>query len=434
MKTLYLHVGYPKTATSSIQTTLFKNHEILKEINYLYPIPFDGSSSHNRTIPIVFRDIKKPMHRFFIKKKKTVDEMNTLTKKGINKIIGDVNESNHKNVILSGEWIIALTKEGLDDLQEFIKLKLNITKIIVVVSVREVVSRAISGIQQEAQAGKVKSKIKVKNIFLEKLSTLIDVFGRENLKVYKFEDACRHSFGPVGYFCEQIGISKESIEELNIVKTNEGVSNKSVDLLQFINKKIPLIQEGVVAKERSDVDTKALQIIRGEKFILPVNLQEKLILESKDDRKWLKENFAIDYEDTKIQEPLEIIYDEAYYEDIIAVYGNLSPTIQDLVHKYLKNKSSQTEDKVSQNTLNKLIKWIKKFDNSPMEIFDLFKGEEFPTGVSVYREIALMSEKDNNIEVALYFMEKAKILKTNGTLINKKIEEYKAILKESKKV
>ncbi len=41
MKTLYLHIGTPKTATSSVQRYCFRNNEILNENSYSYPLmPF----------------------------------------------------------------------------------------------------------------------------------------------------------------------------------------------------------------------------------------------------------------------------------------------------------------------------------------------------------------------------------------------------------
>ena len=37
MKTLYLHIGMPKTGTTSIQTFCELNRELLKEMGYWYP-------------------------------------------------------------------------------------------------------------------------------------------------------------------------------------------------------------------------------------------------------------------------------------------------------------------------------------------------------------------------------------------------------------
>jgi len=433
MKTLYLHIGYYKTATTSIQKTIYSSRDTLKELDYLYPKCW--SDNHTISACSAFRDTKKPIHKFHIKKNRTVEQVHYINHNNKENIMKEVNESTCNNIIISGEGIIDLDQEELEDLKTFIQTELNISKIIVVVSVRDVVSQATSGLQERAKSGNNNMKAKGKDIFVEKIARAIDIYGKENLKVYKFEDACQNEFGPVGHFCEQIGIPKESIEKLNIVKQNESISNKAVDLLQFINKKIPLINDGALSKGRSDKDTEALHSIRGGKFILPTDIQEKLIKESKEDREWLKDTFGIDYDDAKIKEPLVLVYDELYYEDIVSVYPKLSPTIQELTQRYIKNKKNQVEDIVSQDTLEKLLLWIRRYHKSTPEhklqgIVKLFEDESLPTSASLYREIALISEKDNQIETALYFMKKAQSFKSNGKVINKKIEEYEEAIQK----
>lgn len=38
MKTLYLHIGTPKTATTSIQSFCYQNREILEKQGFYYPM------------------------------------------------------------------------------------------------------------------------------------------------------------------------------------------------------------------------------------------------------------------------------------------------------------------------------------------------------------------------------------------------------------
>jgi hypothetical protein len=426
MKRLYLHVGYPKTATTSIQKTLQTNAHLLKEMDYLYP-----RKSDNRVLSPYFLGDKMAKSHLLIKSGVSKERIH----KDMNEIITEIHRSNSKNIILSAEKMVGFSEETLLTLKNFIETTLHIQKIIVLVSVREVVARTTSSIQQKAKGG-YNYKIKYQNIFNTKLNNFINIFGKENLNVYKFEDACKHHLGPVGYFLTQIGLSEKQIDRFTIEHANEGVSDKAVDLLQFINQHIPLIQNGRLAKERVHRDTTVLYKIRGNKFILPQDIQQQLFESSQEDREWLYDNFAISYETFKPKEPFTIIYDEDYYNDIIMVYPNLSPILQKVVYKYIEDKKELVDDSVSQDTLEKLMIWIDQFDkekpnSSTMKLVKLFENNTVPKDVHIYREIALMAEDEEQIEMALYFMKKAKALRPNGTKILQKIEEYEKKLVEN---
>lgn len=41
--TCYVHIGLPKTGTTSIQEFLFANHAQLKQQGYLYPVSLGGA-------------------------------------------------------------------------------------------------------------------------------------------------------------------------------------------------------------------------------------------------------------------------------------------------------------------------------------------------------------------------------------------------------
>ena len=60
MKTLYLHVGLRKTATSSIQATLYSNLDILRKNDIFYPR--EWRESHNLELYCSFCNITYVEH------------------------------------------------------------------------------------------------------------------------------------------------------------------------------------------------------------------------------------------------------------------------------------------------------------------------------------------------------------------------------------
>ncbi len=201
-KTLYLHVGIHKTGTSSIQRTLFSNRVLLENEGYFYPKGWN--ENHSGALQGMFSDdpcstvvnIKKCLTREQIFAK---DELNK------NIIINEVQNTSCNNIIISAEGTSLFPKDELVIFKNFINERLDITEIVVILSVRDVLSFAMSTIQENVKSGNKGYGLNVErfNLLYEtKISKFIDIFGRDNLKIYKFEDAIKHKYGPVAYFLE----------------------------------------------------------------------------------------------------------------------------------------------------------------------------------------------------------------------------------------
>jgi hypothetical protein len=407
VKRLYLHIGYPKTATTSIQTTLMKNHQLLDQKGYFY--------SRMRGMG------QNSVLRKFFGNQQGRDEV---VVGHMQRLSQEVKQRPSSHTILSGESIVTWDRVHLEALKRFILDDLEIDEVIIVVSVRERVSHMISLMQQKFKEGTKHNTRLPKGALYSQLQHFIDLFGKEGLRVYKFEEALKDPLGPVGYFCRTVDMPNELIECLEIKKNNEGISDKAIDLIRFINKHAPMIVEGRLGEGRRHDDTNRLHTIRGEKFRLETKIQQRLIEESREDRAWLNEQFGILYEDPSLKEPSAIIYDDAYYEDIVAIYAKLSPTIQELTARYIKVKLKSVEDPMSQATLKRLHQWIKRFDGRLSPLFNLFEQEQKPSSIEIYRALAKMCEREGRLEIALYYMDLALKLKPNSKNIQEKIEAY----------
>ncbi len=99
-KKLYIHIGYPKTATSTIQHTLHRNHKLLRQHGYYYPLSgLIGAGKHS------LADSIQEKHR----RSKHDPE--------IHKLIREMRDAPARNIILSAEAFASFSSDEIRDLR-----------------------------------------------------------------------------------------------------------------------------------------------------------------------------------------------------------------------------------------------------------------------------------------------------------------------------
>jgi hypothetical protein len=273
--------------------------------------------------------------------------------------------------------------------------------------------------------------------------------------VYKFEDACQNKLGPVGYFLNIIGISNDLITDIDIITSNSSVSDKAIDIIDFINDRIPMTDGNQTSKGRMHLDQYPFHGLTGKKFQLgkdyfDVNIDLKTLSKS---CQWLNDNLEIEYTCKEIPDkPPRIVYDHVFSEEIKSIYTFLTPVLKKLTYDYIKERSQTPEiDGVSTETLNQLLVWLASNYNdirssNLTDIIELqranfaidkkhrnqllkrFNGGDIRNG-NFFRDIALFLEHYNMIEESLFFMSKAKMYSPTLKPTDEKLKEYKATLK-----
>lgn len=197
MKTLYLHIGTPKTATSSIQKFLAQNREVLESEGYVFP------KSLHRYLNV---NSRRNGH-FLVQKveKREGGRDHELEKlylqEGYDLIVKEFQSYDH--VILSDEsvWYASSysCKNLFTDLKEQADANHYQVKIIVYLRRQDTffLSRWNQGVKQNIGAGSVlscdeyisktlKKDGKILN-YAQKLDQIADIFGMENMVVRRFE-------------------------------------------------------------------------------------------------------------------------------------------------------------------------------------------------------------------------------------------------------
>lgn len=291
---IILHIGLPKTGTSTIQNVFHANRDfLLQQESILYP---SLAPSLNVPLGTIFKDA--PGEHIVNKMASLTSEEITMRQKNY--------RSSLDSEISSGGWdILLLSAEGLSNMSASEMTKLRewgetyATNWTVLLCTRHAVDWARSVVQQLLKQGHTLQQL-YENIptpdYRRKISHAISVFGQENVRIYDFESAAKSDEGIVGAFAEQIGLTAASSEFLasRAVNVNESISLEAVQILDSLNRQRPLFVDGVRAPGRAGRELPYLRRIEGQKFDVPDSVKEEVRLRSRKDIAWLNETFGLD--------------------------------------------------------------------------------------------------------------------------------------------
>ncbi|MCM1989269.1 hypothetical protein [Oceanirhabdus seepicola] len=394
IKTVIVHVGLHKTATTSIQKTLFfqKNNTILDEKGFIYP----KSWYPNHSIPVysLFCDNPENYH-INIKLGYSKEEIKNINQIYSKKLVEEIENRKSTTLIISGEDISILNKNNLIDLKEFLKsvcyMKINIR---VIVYVRNPASWIVSLIQEKIkneiftlERALIVYKTVLKDYFRIHISNLIQVFGKDAVEIYCFEDAITHKFGPVGHFLSVVGFNNKEISKFNIIKSNESVSQVIANLISYINEKVPLFKNGKINKERFWGDIFPLLKVRGRKFDISYTQKKELLQTAMEDIKWLKDNVGIDYSDIQIKpsKNLNKQLNEETIGDIKKVFPKLSCYIKLLTVEYFENQLKEAKDNLDKELIVGMLEGMynKEYKNVNIQEFPIaYRLTDKPINIS----------------------------------------------------
>lgn len=455
---IYLHIGLPKTASSSIQATLCKNVQMLTKYDIYYP---SNLGNGNHSTPICSMFCQNPKTYFAnVRANRDAQEVEEFNARNKLSLLKQISKTLCKSVLISGEGIAMLDFKGVSKLKKFLNDAMPNASIKIIVCVRERCSFITSAVQQRTKEGSSLELINLQSyteLYKSRLEKFKEIFDIKNIIIYKFEDAVKHEKGPVGYFLEKIDINSNKVLNSKILKTNEGVSDKAIEIISYINNRIPLMINAKIGAGRQIGDTNLIQNVRGSKFILPPDIVLKVLDDGKEDTHWLKDTFSIEYQQVKtnMKKPSQIVYDTDYCDDVISFYPKISDILKRLVYEFFKDKIDTVTNQQGKENILRLIEYIEINYSSITEhtiidlIADFKKVKELCVNsksqlskklniisdvqnADFYREVALFLEKHNHIEASLYLMEMAKVFRPNGSFIVEKCEEYKQNLEVSK--
>lgn len=228
-KTIYLHLGLHKTATTSFQATCASNGDELLKQGFLYPLFSCGKSDiapfDNHSIPLFSLFTKNPEHYpvNISLGLKNLDQIHQLYREQLEAAL-----NSPEDLILSAEDFSSLEINEIHQLLEY--LQQSGRDIRPIAAIRHPYTYHCSQLQQQIKDGTpmVPWHLCPQHDRVKKL----DAVFKGEIQYINFEDSCNHPEGPVAYLIKSLGINTETID---ITGRNIGLCNDNIRLQNGLN-------------------------------------------------------------------------------------------------------------------------------------------------------------------------------------------------------
>lgn len=337
MKELVLHVGFHKTASTTIQSFLANVVNQLSEEGMIFPsFEYQGFKFHNHSLP-VYSILKKSKSPKFTEHYARFNYPISMIRSHENSM--NLLFSSGSRILLSAEHLCNDSEMVLTEINEYIKEYGY--KVRVIAFIRDPLKKTISVIQERVKGG-----IPIENsLYLVNeangISKLQTVFG-ENVEFHSFDEAIDSRGGIVGYFCRVIGIFKV-FENSSYLKedVNQSLSMQSARLASYVNYNVPYyLGELGCNAGRSHNDLHHIHRIKGDKFTLLRSEAEILFknidIVYEDVRVAVKTHFDLKLHTLPPLEsfPTEVVWDERYISDLCKVTAYCSPYVLVKIYEF----------------------------------------------------------------------------------------------------
>ncbi|MBU2888864.1 hypothetical protein [Celeribacter halophilus] len=278
MKTIYLHIGMHKTGSTAIQSAFngFDNG-YTKYANLGY---------ENHSIPFFTAYSGQHQHYHIWKTNNlTAEQIERKRIECLRTIERELSSKEQKDIIISGEDISILPPSAVEKLNKKFGSEVNIQ---VIVYVRDPVSFIQSNFQENIKSG-IKTSKPLPPQYRFRIQKFIEVFGRENVTVKKFERAELFEHDIVQDFAKLVGVRPPQYGR----DSNETLSTEAIKVLYLLNQLVsPFDKSRNLVRTRQHMVNHVRETFPG-KFDLPAPLVSSCIDFA--DVDWLYSETGIDF-------------------------------------------------------------------------------------------------------------------------------------------
>lgn len=318
-----------------------------------------------------------------------------------------------ENLIVSGEGLIIASYKELCEFKKDIEKYLDIKDIKIVICVRELIDYLNSLKNQlnidflNTQEIKyfVKKYAPYKNI-----ENFIKVFGKENIKVYKFEDAKQYKYGIAAYFFKQIGIKEKFLKDLPEYRENTAMSTNGFNVINCLKKRwlyLANFYKPIKIYQSWWYFVEDMRNIPGDKITMSIKEQKKLFANNQENINWLKENFQIDYSEMKTlpynKPNKKIEHNELFCKQMLLPYFIAHSIVKKDIRLYIKEKINS--NKISIDEKNNLINLLERIKHYPKKSFKNVDKIKANSNIAIWgngessKQLQMKLEKRKDIKI-----------------------------------
>lgn len=374
LEEIIIHIGMHKTGTTSIQRTLNKN---LNNSSFAY-IKLQNPN-HSKEIFTLFEEKNHPSRDSIHNTE--IEKNNALTEK---KLIDNFNQNIDKKIIISGESIRGISQSGLINFKIF--LEKYFKKITIVAYIRSPKGYMESALQQIIKNGTSSFNLNtdLERIYpnYRKFNHFFKVFGRKNVKLWKFDPKIFPHGNVVLDFCQRLGID---MDIKDVINDNESISKEALSLLYIYRKFGPGYGIGPNAMQENHKLIKILSSINGHKVKLSPNIVNNILTKHQNDIKWIEDILGTSFIE-KSQYPNDFIDSE---EDFLNIDSSTINKLKDILQDEVSANEFKTQ---SPEDIAKLIHILRKKKHYKIEIIQYWADSEVPHDIKLLTD----SWKDTN--------------------------------------
>lgn len=274
MRGCILHIGMPKTGTSSIQKSL----NGLVDTNFVWYQDHKGRTNHS---PAVFGIVGAATPRM----QRQNMEPELLARKQFDEMI---RFADGRSLLVSGEGMVSLELDQLRDFASYLRSR-GREKLTIAAYVRSPIGY-ITSLARATKGGTLKDLRLQRRLNYRALFEKFDqAFGRENVFLWKFDPSSFPSSCVVHDFCANIGID---IRAVKIVRENESLSREAVALRYTYHREGSAIGwQPLTPRERLRL-SRRLAGIGSRKFRFSPDLLRPFLERNREDIEWMEQRLG----------------------------------------------------------------------------------------------------------------------------------------------
>jgi hypothetical protein len=369
IKNIHVHIGGHKTGSTFIQESLGKIRDVLLVRGCLCPLfEIDGTLVNNHSVPFYSIFCKNPeLYRpNVLRGYDTPDKVRKLNENHKKQLSQQLDKFDGETLIISGEDISTLDREGIQNLKEYL---LRITNgdaaIKIIFFCRHPITYARSHIQEVVKGGQILEQEMenyasfARSHYQTRLGNFLSVFPHDDISVIKYEDAISHTQGLLGTFLSVVGMDPSLGEHLKDDRVNGSLSFESISLINAINRNVPRFVNHAPNSEWSACGHRLIRQISGAKFHLDNEYNQRIWSECHDDMAWLYRNFSLspyEFSDEDASESQR--WNTDVFEQLHYLFPRLPVFMRDIILSEICEQKAGHERYFSQSKISQIEKFI----------------------------------------------------------------------------